>query len=61
MDAIAVEFGRTFCYVVGQLAAVKTQCIDYGSMRRIGYGLIGTAIFAAAFITMGRTHPVGRA
>jgi hypothetical protein len=61
MDSIAVELGGTFCGIVGLLAAAKTQCIDYGSMRGIGYGLIGTAIFAAAFITMGRTHPVGRA
>jgi hypothetical protein len=55
MDGIAVELGRT-CV----LAAAKTQCIDYGSMRGLGYALIATATFAAAFVTMGRTHPVGR-
>jgi len=61
MDGIAVELGRMFCGLVGLPAAAKTQCIDYGSMRGIGYALFATAILAAAFITMGRTHPVGRA
>jgi hypothetical protein len=60
MDSIAVDFGRAFCELTTYLAASGMRCTDYATVRGVGYGLIGIAMFAASFVTMTRTHPVGR-
>ena len=38
----------------------RGHCNDFAIMRVIGYGLLGLLLFLASFITMSRTHPIGR-
>ena len=42
------------------LGATKGHCNDYVVMRVIGYCLLGMLLFFASYITMSRTHPIGR-
>jgi len=42
------------------MAAMRSHYNDFATMRVVGYGLLGMLLFLASFITMSRTHPVGR-
>ena len=60
MDTIVIQLGQGACEALSMFGAVRGHCNDYVVMRVVGYCLLGMLLFLASFITMSRTHPIGR-
>ena len=59
MDTLVIQLGQGACDAISMLG-LRPYCTDYAVMRVIGFCLLGTLLFFASFITMSRTHPIGR-
>jgi hypothetical protein len=60
MDGLPIQLGQLACEAVSLLGALRGRCGDLTTMRVMGYCLLGVLLFLASFITMSRTHPIGR-
>jgi hypothetical protein len=60
MDGLAIQLGQGACEAISLLGGIRGHCNDFAIMRVIGYGILGLLLFLASFITMSRTHPIGR-
>ena len=60
MDGLAIQLGQGACEAISALAAMRSHCNDFATMRVSGYSLLGMLLFLTSFITMLRTHPVAR-
>jgi hypothetical protein len=60
MDTIVIQLGQGACEAISMLGAIRGHCNDYVVMRIFGFCLLGMLLFLASFITMSRTHPIGR-
>jgi hypothetical protein len=62
MDGLAIQLGRATCEAVSVLGALSLEvdaatsppCVSWG------YCLLGVLLFLAGFLTMSRTHQIGR-
>jgi hypothetical protein len=59
MDTIVIQLGQGACEAISMIG-VRSSCADYAVMRVIGFCLLGMLLFFASFVTMSRTHPIGR-
>jgi len=60
MDGLAIQLGQGACEAISLIGGIRGHCNDFATMRITGYGLFGLLLFLASFITMSRTHPIGR-